>query len=140
MTEENDRFTPQKRWGEKLLHKSGWTPVPNFLLRNIHLLKNENTDSLNPTQVLLLILIASYKWDDKMPFPTVGVLATQLGLSDRAVRSALKILEDREFIKRVKSKSGGPNKYDLSPLIQKLENLKDSMQNVGIVEGDHDGF
>jgi DNA-binding transcriptional ArsR family regulator len=138
MSDQQDRFSPEKRWSSKLLNKSGWTPVPNFLLRYIHLLKDKKDNSLNPTQVLLIILLASYKWDEKMPFPTVGVLATQLGLGDRSVRSALKALEDRELIKRVKSKNGGPNKYDLNPLIEKLEDLKDKTPDIGNVEGGYD--
>ena len=73
---------------------------------------------------MLVIHILDFKWDEKMPFPTVGLLAQRMAVSTRHVRETLKDLEARGFVQRIRGGRGGANKYDLSGLFAALETLQ----------------
>lgn len=123
-----ESYSVDKRWGSKLV-QNGWVPIANDYIRKIHLLVDKNKKCPNPTQMMLIIVIISYKWDEKMPFPSLDTLAKQLGLKERAVRTSLKNLEERGLIRIVKKTGSRKNRYDVSPLIEKLENLEDNIQD-----------
>lgn len=66
-----------------------------------------------------------------MPFPSKKRLAERLGVSDKTVQRAMKRLEDEGLIKRERRShaSGGQasNRYDLSPLVEKLKPIAHDM-------------
>ncbi|MBI5078833.1 helix-turn-helix domain-containing protein [Candidatus Saganbacteria bacterium] len=111
------------RWSEKLVKQ--FTPVSDYFLANYHRLKNDRgTETpLRSTEAMLIIQIMRYKWDARAPYPTLGKLAKQMGISTRSVRANLKSLEDLGFIRRERNMYGGPNHYHFDGLIQALEKM-----------------
>ena len=99
------------------LAQSSWAPVPLVFFSRFARLE------VSPTEGLLLLQLLSFKWDERMPFPTVGALAKRVGLTTRAVRSALSRLESKALLKRVPK--GRRNAYDLSGFFTALEGLLD---------------
>jgi hypothetical protein len=107
-----------ERFGErgKELTKHGWTPVPNPLLRNWRLL-----DGIVRTDVLILLTLMLYVEKDGNPRQvSVSKLLVQLDLkSERHLRRRLRHLHNEGYIKIIET-TGQRNKYDLSPLYNKL--------------------
>lgn len=109
-----------------------WTPalgrqfcaVSSYFLANYHRLGNDGQRGLNSTEAMLVIQILDFKWDEKLPFPTVGLLAQRMAVSTRHVRETLKELEGRGFLQRVPGARGGANRYDLTGLFAALEALQ----------------
>lgn len=113
----------ESRWTPQLAKR--FCPVSSFFLSNYHRLKpHEAARGLNSTEALLIIHLMDYKWDDRAPFPTLTTISKRMGLTVRAVRSAVKNLEDLGYLKRERSRSGGPNRYHLQGLFKALEELQ----------------
>ncbi len=74
---------------------------------------------------MLVIQLLDFKWTRDAPFPSVAALARRLGLTDRAVRDALKRLDELNLIKRESrhNSSGGrsSNRYVFDGLFERLE-------------------
>lgn len=106
----------ERRWTPLLAQK--FCPVASPFLEYYHRFK------LNSTEAMLIIHLMEFKWDEKAPFPTVGTLATRMGITRRAVRNALKSLEEepKALLKR-EATLYGPNRYDMTPLFEKLEKI-----------------
>lgn len=122
-----------EREREKKVSKR-WTPalgqqfcaVSSYFLAHYHRLGVDGQRGLNSTEAMLIIQLVDFKWDEKMPFPTVGLLAQRLGVSTRHVRETFKALEGRGFVRRVPGARGGANRYDLTGLFAALEALQAS--------------
>jgi DNA-binding transcriptional regulator YhcF (GntR family) len=114
------------RWTPKLVQKA-WPPISNYFLENYTRLPtpSQGQGCLNPTQALLLIQLVSFKRGAQHPYPSVRTLADRIGLSTRAVRTALGELEDRNLIRRTPRKKGSTNAFDMSGLFAALEELMD---------------
>jgi predicted transcriptional regulator len=111
----------QDKWGNKTLD-IGFCIVPSILLRAQQRL------GLNPTQLVILIQLLDYWWDRKnKPFPSKRELGSRLGLGPRQVQRYLADLENAGFIQReeryISGKGRSSNKYDLSGLVSKLNEL-----------------
>lgn len=110
-----------RRWTPRL--GEHFCPVSSYFLANYHRLGGASQRGLNATEALLVIHIMDYKWDDAMPFPTVGKLAERMGISRRHVRDTLRGLEQRGVIARIPGARGGANRYNLDGLMTALETL-----------------
>lgn len=115
----------EKRWSKEVL-EPGFTFVPSVILRaqaRLH---------IDATELAVLLHLIDHWWeDDTMPFPSKKRLAERLGVSDKTVQRAMKRLEDEGLIKRERRShaSGGQasNRYDLSPLVEKLKPIARDM-------------
>lgn len=113
-----------EKWGKNVAGR-GFAQVPNYLL----LLNTfiDKDDRLSPLELLLLIeLIGAWWKKDELPFPSIRTLAIRCGASERQVARAMKRLEEVPLIKRQKRRTKGlisSNSYDLSPLVEMLEEV-----------------
>ena len=116
--------TVENRWTPRLGKQ--FCPVSSYFLANYHRLRpHESAQGLSSTEVMVVIHLMDHKWDSRAPYPTLGRLAERMGLSTRAVRSALQTLQGLGYVQREASPSGGPNKYHLEGLFNALEALMD---------------
>jgi hypothetical protein len=119
------KFRVERRWTKRL--SGQFCPVSSYFLRNYHRLRpNEGSQGLNNTEAMTLIQIMDHKWDERAPWPTVGALATRLGVSERTVRATIKRLEELKYIQREYAPHGGPNRYHLDGLFKALEEMMDA--------------
>lgn len=122
---EESKRNLERRWSKEVL-EPGFTFVPSVILRaqaRLH---------INATELALLLHLIDHWWeDDTMPFPSKKRLAERLGVSDKTVQRAMKRLEEEGLIKREPRShaSGGQasNRYDLSPLVDKLKPIARDM-------------
>lgn len=114
-----------KRWTARL--GTRFCVVSSYFLGNYHRLKaGPGEPGLSSTEAMVVIHVMDFKWDEKHPFPTVGTLATRMGVSVRHVRDTLKALQDRGYLTRIPGARGGANRYDLDGLFKALETLMDA--------------
>ncbi|MDK2104778.1 helix-turn-helix domain-containing protein [Acinetobacter baumannii] len=111
----------QKKWSKDILDE-GFCIVPSILLRA------QKRIGVNPSQLILLIQLLDYWWDaGNKPFPSKKDLGNRVGLGPRQVQRYLADLEAAGLIKRearvVAGKGRTTNKYDLSGLVEKLNEL-----------------
>lgn len=106
--------THDYRWGIPRSHKH-FTPIPNYFLDHYADL------GINPTEFLLIVHLARYKFDrpGSESKPAVGTVAAQMGLSERHVRRMLAAMEERGWVRRL-PRTGEPNVYDYSQLTKAL--------------------
>src|SRR5438045_1934059 len=83
----------KSRWTEKLMRR-GFTPVAVVFLQRYARL----VPKLSHAETLLIIHLMSFKWDEKAPYPSVGLLAERLGVSTRYVRKMLKRLGALHYV------------------------------------------
>lgn len=111
------------RWTPRIA-EAHFTAIPECFLHNLHRLRpHAGARGLNSTEALIIIQIASHKWDDRAPFPALTTIATRLGVTTRTVRAAVKRLEELGFVRRELSTTGGPSRYHLDGLHRALEAL-----------------
>jgi hypothetical protein len=104
----------QKRWGDSVA-SSGWTAVPNMLIRGMGELGIEPTE-----MAVLLHLLVFWRQRDKPPYPSITRIADELSVSSKTVERKLISLENKGLIKKNK-RIGLPTEYDLRPLAKKLD-------------------
>lgn len=113
------------RWPEKLANR--FSTVSSYFLENYHRLGTQSgSRGLSSTEAMLVIHILDFKWDSRLPFPTVGTLARRLGVSSRHVRDTIKTLEERGYICRIPKARGGANQYNMQGLYAALEAMMDT--------------
>jgi DNA-binding transcriptional MocR family regulator len=82
---------------------------------------------LNPPltsgEALFIIQLMNFKWNKRAPFPSYGLLAKRMGLSDKAVRRHAAALEAKKYLYRIQ-RVGATNKFDLSKLFDALLEAK----------------
>jgi hypothetical protein len=110
------------RWSGPL--SAQFCPVSSYFLANYHRLASQPGErGLNSTEAMLIIQLMDFKWDERLPFPSLGTIADRMAITRRHVRDTLKSLEGRGYVKRIANTNGGTNKYDFAGLIGKLETL-----------------
>lgn len=115
------------KWGENAL-AMGWTAIPTSLF----FLQNEL--QLNSTTLNILINLLIHWWSTgDWPHPSQERIAKRMNVSTRTVQRGLSELEDLGLITKIKTprdsmKYRGRNKYDLSKLIKKLNELTPEMK------------
>ncbi|WP_309723164.1 helix-turn-helix domain-containing protein, partial [Armatimonas sp.] len=83
---------------------SGFTQVPNAILR---------TAKLSPAAKLTYAMLLSYAWQNDFCFPGQERLASDIGVTDRSVRTYLKELETKGLLSIKQQGQGRPNVYHL---------------------------
>lgn len=101
-----------------------FTLDPHSFTRNIGRLK------IGDSGALLVGQLMTYKWDERMPFPSVSALAAGLGWSERKVQRTAADLEKDGFLKRKYRKNHAADndttEYDLTPLFEKIKAMEDA--------------
>lgn len=99
------------KWGPAL--SSGWTAVPNNLLRYA------GTLNLDPTETLVLIYLMRFWWKkDDMPYPSISKTSIEMGVSRKTATKKFASLRDKGYITQVKQ--DGRLKYSLEGLQKAL--------------------
>lgn len=107
--------------------RRGYCPLPTDFLRLHNRFVDADGKRLNPSEVLLLIHLYSFKRGSGHPFPAIDTLAQRLGVTGRAVRKMLHRLEKCQLVRRIyDGQRRKSNRYDLSGLWQKVEALIDA--------------
>ena len=121
------------RWKHPELLQAGYLVVPSDFLRYYSQLK---PDSLTHGEVLLVLHLMDFKWDQAAPFPSYATLARRMGVTTKMARRYARTLEQKGFLRRMR-RGGYTNLFDLTPLFDKLlEVVKvDHPKDPGV--GDH---
>jgi hypothetical protein len=98
--------------------RSGWTPIADVFLANYAHLDPPITTG----EAMFIIQLLRYKWDASPPFPSFGVIARAMDITDTAARGHARRLEAKKYLRRL-SRVGQANLFDLQPLFAALENL-----------------
>lgn len=119
-----------EKWGQAVAER-GFAQIPNYLL-----LLNSFIDEdkrLTPVEMLVLLqLVGSWWQKDNMPFPSMATLAKRAGVSERQVQRAVTRLVKDNIIAKTKRRAHGiiaSNAYDLSPLVELLEEVAKAFPN-----------
>ena len=118
------------KWGEPVAKRS-FAQIPNYLLLINQFLTEEASLSAVELLVLLQIVAAWWKTDD-LPYPSMRTLALRSGVPERQVQRAINRLDEIGLIKRVRRKKKGviaSNAYDLSPLVEILNEIPKHYEN-----------
>ena len=83
----------------------GFTQVPNFLLKS---------KKLSSGDKMTFAMLLSYAWQNDFCYPGQEKLAVHLGLSDRSVRTHLKVLEAKGLLAIKRRGQGLTNLYVLN--------------------------
>ena len=128
------------KWG-KAVAERGFAQLPNYLLYINQFLDKDHR--LSPVELLVLYqLVASWWRTEEMPFPSMRILASRCGVSERQVQRAINELSRMGLITRVSRRAKGiiaSNAYDLKPLVVLLGEIakvfpNDFPRNVGRAE------
>ena len=109
------------RWSKELI-KGGWTGIPNIIL------ERQNALRLTPIEFNLIIQIAKYWWEKgKAPYPSVQLLADNIGVTPRSIQRNLASLEKKGYIeKKARYRASGgqtSNGYTYEGLIKKCKEM-----------------
>jgi hypothetical protein len=105
-----------KKWGSEVIH-FGWTAIPNALLRNMGAL------DITPTEMVVICYLIMFWWEkDRLPFPSITKMATELGTSSKTIERKLGSLEKKLLIVKTE-RQGKSNQYDLTPMISRLADI-----------------
>lgn len=91
--------------GSDVATRSGFTQVPNFILRS---------NKLNAGDKITFAMLLSYAWQNDYCYPGQEKLAQDLGLTDRSVRTHLKALEAIGLLAIQQRGQGKTNIYELN--------------------------
>jgi hypothetical protein len=105
--------------GADLATRHGFTQVPNFILTNA---------DISVGAKLAYAMLLKYAWQDDACFPGQIKLATDMGATDRSVRTYLKELESEELLEIKQRGLGKTNLYRLH-LIVKPKKADDSRRS-----------
>jgi DNA-binding transcriptional ArsR family regulator len=113
------------KWRSSL--DAGWTVIPSALLRGFPRLH------IGANELAVLVCLIDYWWaPDNPPWPSKKALAERLGVSQKTIQRTLARLQEEGLIRSEArhSPSGGQtsNRYDLSPLVTKLEEIAADMR------------
>ena len=101
------------RWKHPELLNSGYLVVPSDFLRHYSRLK------LTHGEVLFVLHLMSFKWDQAAPFPSYATLARRMGVTTKMARRYAQKLEQKGFLQRHR-RGTSTNLFDLTPLFDKL--------------------
>ena len=104
------------RWGSQLIFDEGYVAVPAAFLRNYTRLELSNSE------LVFILQLMSFKWNENAPFPSYKTVAQRMGITTEMARRHAKSLEEKGLLKRVK-RTGQSNAFDLRPLTAALESF-----------------
>jgi DNA-binding MarR family transcriptional regulator len=108
------------KWSPLLLG-DGFTVIPNTLIEHQADLK------ITSSELNTIVGLLSFKWDDRKPWPSAATLSGYSGLAVHTIRTNLRNLEKKGFIKRHHI-NGRSNEYDFQPLLERLESYAHPIQ------------
>lgn len=108
----NNTYAFSNKWSPQL-QSDGFTTIPNTLI------KNQARLGITDSEMVIIMSLVSFRWNQQMPYPSVATLSTFTGKTTGAIRNNLRNLEKKGIIRRI-YREGQTNKYDLLPLINKL--------------------
>src|SRR3712207_165398 len=120
------------RFGDELL-QAGFTAVPNLVLRHYVSL------SITPTEMMFIIHIWQYWWNEKDPYPSLRTIADRMGISWRNAQRYVASLKQKAVLVVTPRFAAGlgqmTNEYDFSPLtravlLQETETQTSALTNV----------
>ena len=91
--------------GGDILTVKGFTQVPNHVLVSA---------KLSPGAKLTYAMLLRYAWQNHYCFPGQARLASDMGVTDRSVRTYLQELETNKFVSIRRRGLGKPNLYELN--------------------------
>ena len=91
--------------GADALTQKGFTQVPNHILVS---------SKLSPGAKLVYAMLLKYAWQNNNCFPGQERLASDMGVTDRSVRTYLQELEHHQFVGIKQRGQGRPNLYTLN--------------------------
>ncbi|AZN99307.1 HTH domain-containing protein [Mesorhizobium sp. M9A.F.Ca.ET.002.03.1.2] len=104
----------EKKW-TKPLWAAGWSGIPNIII------EKQAALGLDPLDMNIILHLTQYWWKaDNPPCPSVGTIATALGVTERTIQKRIKALEELHLIERVERRQ---TKYGSMPNIYKLDGL-----------------
>ena len=121
MDKEAPQFAIRARWrGAVTDAETGYTPVPDILIRS------QNRLQLSATEMVVLLNILLHWWKPgEWPFPRISTISTRMGIGRRTVERAIRSLQGKGLLIHLRSESmdGGPSvrRFDLSGLVNALE-------------------
>lgn len=119
-----------QKWG-RLVAERGFTQIPTYLLNINRFLSKDH--QLSPVEQLVLFHLVSNWWKkEENPFPAMKTLASRCGISSRQVHRAITRLDELKIIirsKRDRGRLAPSNQYDLSPLVELLEEIAKAYPN-----------
>ena len=132
--ETKNKYSFEKKWSSSIA-KHGYTEVPNLILQYQPELK------MTTPELRTLIAILSFKWDSKNPWPSNSSIGKRANTTSSTVRKHVSKLEEKGLLRRI-GRRGFTNKYDVSPLKEKLEELaklptpveQDSLDSPAVIE------
>jgi DNA-binding MarR family transcriptional regulator len=118
----------EKKWGKSVI-SLGFSIIPSLLFRAQQRL------GLNPTQLVVLLQLADYWWDqNRKPYPSIDALSERIGLSPRQTRRYVTELQKAGLLNRVERHAAHrgrlSNAYDLTGLVEKLQKLEPEFREV----------
>jgi len=115
-TDTQDQRALVRRWGgHPELFRDGFVGVPSTLLA----VSGKLEPKLTPADVLLVLNLMAFKWDEKAPFPSYRTLAERMGVSVAYARKLAASLEKKGYLVR-EARIGASNQFNLSPLFERL--------------------
>jgi DNA-binding MarR family transcriptional regulator len=109
-----------QRWGgDQSVFAEGFLGVPTILLQRM---SDIGEDGITPTEIVFLLQIMSFKWDEEDPYPSYRRIAEQMGISEPYARKIARHLEEKNLLIRRK-REGTTNKFDLTPLFEALSEI-----------------
>lgn len=113
---QNSNRSLAARWGSDRLFDEGFVALPATLLRLYARL------DLSNSELVFILQLMSFKWDENAPFPSYNTLAQRMGITPEMARRHAKSLEHKGLLRRVK-RTGRSNAFDLQPLSAALESF-----------------
>lgn len=124
-TKPDSEKTLRQKWRTSL--DTGWTVIPSALIRGLPLLH------IGAGELAVLIILIDYWWaPNDPPWPSKKALAERLSVSQKTIQRHLAVLQQEGLIvSEARHRAGGgqtSNRYDLSPLVTKLEGIAAAMK------------
>jgi DNA-binding GntR family transcriptional regulator len=80
---------------------------------------------------MFVMQLMSFKWTDKLPFPSYQRLAERMSVSDKMVRRYAQALEAKSYLRR-KQRKNNTNLFDLSGLFKALLQATERVKRYGL--------
>ena len=113
----NTEYRIVVRFGDELLQAS-ITAVPNLVLKHYVAL------GITPTEMMFIIHIWQYWWNEKNPYPSLRTIADRMGISWRNAQRYVASLKQKAVLVVTPRFATGlgqmTNEYDFSPLTQRV--------------------
>lgn len=106
----------EKKWSKTLMD-AGWTVIPSIII------EKQASFGLDALDMNIILHLVQYWWlPENLPHPSVGTIATAVGVRPRTVQKRIKALEELGLMKREErryTKNGSTtNLYSFEGLIE----------------------